>query len=62
MNKRTAVVLYLLVSLVLIGLAILRLRNPIDHHSWSGDLAFTTTTPSLALLPELPTSVHSPIP
>ncbi len=61
MNRRTALVLLLLASLVLIGAAILLLRKPIDDHSWTGDLAFATTTPSPALLIELPTSAHSPI-
>ncbi len=61
-------VLFLLASLVLVGAAILLLRKPSDDHSWSGDLAFATTTPTLTLLPEagwwgnLPSSAFSPTP
>ncbi len=69
MNKKPAVILFLAVALALVVAAILMTRKPIKDDSWNGSLSFTTTTPTLTLLPEagwwnnLPTAgAHVPTP
>ncbi len=52
MSRKTAVILFLVLAFGLVIAAILAMRKPVQDGSWSGDLTFTTTTPTLTLLPD----------
>ncbi len=60
MSKRTALILFLSVSLVVIGAFLLLAREPAGGGPWTGGHAFTTTTPTMTLL-SVPESNVSPI-
>jgi uncharacterized membrane protein YhaH (DUF805 family) len=52
MSKRASLILFLVITLVVVVAAILVTRKPVNDDSWSGVLSFSTSTPSLTLLPD----------